>query len=181
MSLSKYKSKRNFDVTPEPEGAVEKSDAAIFVVQRHEASRLHYDFRLELGGVLKSWAVPKGPSLYPADKRLAVLVEDHPVSYASFKGKIPEGNYGAGTVSIWDSGTFHFVDEKSNDISETAAKKWFKSGQLKFRLNGKKLKGEFALVQLKKDETGKTWLLIKHKDEFASSEPYDSEDHLKAH
>src|SRR6478735_1099380 len=142
MSLSTYNSKRNFQSTREPEGKVEKSNAPIFVIQRHEASRLHYDFRLELGGVLKSWAVPKGPSLYPADKRLAVLVEDHPVSYASFKGTIPEGNYGAGKVEIWDSGTFHFVDENSKTISEAAAKKWFNSGQLKFRLKGKKLNGE---------------------------------------
>jgi len=177
MSLSKYNSKRNFTETTEPKGEVSASKEPIFVVQRHEAGRLHYDFRLELGGVLKSWAVPKGPTLYPADKRLAVLVEDHPVSYASFKGTIPAGNYGAGKVTIWDSGTFYFVDEKSNQIKEAAAKKWLKSGQLKFRLKGKKLKGEFALVQLKNDETGKNWLLIKHKDEYATTVPYDSEDH----
>ena len=180
MSLAKYNSKRNFDETTEPKGSVDKSDAPVFVVQRHEASRLHYDFRLELGGVLKSWAVPKGPTLYPADKRLAVLVEDHPISYAKFKGTIPEGNYGAGRVEIWDKGTFHFVDEKSNQITEAEAKKWFKSGQLKFALKGKKLKGEFALVQLKNDETGKNWLLIKHKDKYATAATYNSEDHIKA-
>jgi bifunctional non-homologous end joining protein LigD len=180
MSLAEYNSKRNFAETKEPKGVVEKSAVPVFVVQRHEASRLHYDLRLELGGVLKSWAVPKGPTLYPPDKRLAILVEDHPVSYIKFKGTIPEGNYGAGKIEIWDSGTFHFVDEKSNEISEGAAKKWFNSGQLKFRVKGKKLKGEFALVQLKNDDTGKSWLLIKHKDEFATSTTYDSEDYTKA-
>lgn len=179
MGLSAYNKKRNFDETSEPEGKVLKSTKPVFVIQRHEATRLHYDLRLELDGVLKSWAVPKGPSLYPADKRLAMLVEDHPVSYAKFKGKIPEGNYGAGTVAIWDKGTFEFVDEKHNPLTTAQAKKWFASGQLKFRLKGKKLKGEFALVQLKKDETGKAWLLIKHKDEFASRDSYNSEDHIE--
>jgi DNA ligase D-like protein (predicted polymerase)/DNA ligase D-like protein (predicted 3'-phosphoesterase) len=180
MSLAKYNSKRDFDETTEPKATVDKSDAPVFVIQRHEASRLHYDFRLELGGVLKSWAVPKGPTLYPADKRLAVLVEDHPISYAKFKGTIPEGNYGAGRVEIWDSGSFYFVDENSNEITEAEAKKWFKSGQLKFSLKGRKLKGEFALVQLKKDETGKSWLLIKHKDKYATSVAYNSEDQVNA-
>src|SRR6478609_2967157 len=110
MSLTKYNSKRNFEETKEPKGIVEKNEVPVFVIQRHEASRLHYDLRLELGGVLKSWAVPKGPTLYPQDKRLAILVEDHPVSYVKFKGTIPEGNYGAGKIEIWDSGTFYFVD-----------------------------------------------------------------------
>ena len=176
MSLAKYNSKRNFEETTEPKGIIEKSDAPIFVIQRHEASQLHYDLRLELGGVLKSWAVPKGPTLYPADKRLAVLVEDHPISYAKFKGTIPKEIIGAGKVEIWIPRTFHFVDEKSNMITETAAKIMVQFRQLKFRLKGKKLKGEFALVQLKNDETGKSWLLIKHKDEYATSTAYNSED-----
>lgn len=179
MSLIKYNQKRDFEQSPEPEGKKQKSTAAVFVVQRHEASRLHYDFRVELDGVLKSWAVPKGPSLYPRDKRLAVQVEDHPVSYAGFEGTIPEGHYGAGKVAIWDTGLFYPVDEKGERISEKEALKWLKNGQLKMHLEGRKLKGEFALVQLKKDETGKNWLLIKHKDQYASEEPYNSEDHLR--
>ena len=117
---------------------------------------LHYDFRLELNGVLKSWAVPKGPSLNSADKRLAVQVEDHPVSYINFSGTIPEGNYGAGVVEVWDKGVFTPVDEKGNKITDKQASTWLKNGQLKFNLKGKKLNGGFALVQLKYDP--KNWL-----------------------
>jgi bifunctional non-homologous end joining protein LigD len=181
MSLSKYNKKRNFKVTSEPEGKTDNSAASRFVVQRHDASRLHYDFRLEMGGVLKSWAVPKGPSLNPADKRLAVMVEDHPVSYIGFKGSIPEGNYGAGKVIIWDNGHFLPINKDHEPISEKQALAALKKGELKIFMNGKKIKGEFVLVQLKKaGEDGKNWLLIKHNDEYAVSKKYDSEDLVAA-
>jgi bifunctional non-homologous end joining protein LigD len=174
MSLSKYKSKRDFSVTPEPPAKVQKHSAALsFVVQRHKASRLHYDFRLEMGGVLKSWAVPKGPSLNPKDKRLAMMVEDHPYSYKDFKGVIPEG-YGAGIVEIWDSGTYTDIEHSDRQTAEKKLKAAFKSGDFKFSLQGKKLKGEFVLVKIKSDEDN-VWLLIKHKDKYAVSTEYDSE------
>src|ERR1700754_625880 len=170
MSLATYKGKRRFSETPEPAGKVRKADKElIFVVQRHHASHLHYDFRLELDGALKSWAVPKGPSLNPKDKRLAMMVEDHPISYATFEGDIPEGNYGAGHVDVWDHGTYQPVDEDHADISPAQFAKNLKNGSIKFRMNGKKLKGEFALVKFKGED--KSWLLIKHKDEYATSEP----------
>src|ERR1700755_2957509 len=140
MALEEYKRKRDFKQTPEPAGKGEKRNWSRFVVQKHRASRLHYDFRLEMEGVLKSWAVPKGPSLDPADKRLAMQVEDHPVSYFDFKGTIPEGNYGAGTVMVWDVGTW----EPVGDAHAMLAK-----GDLKFRLDGQKLKGSFALIHIK--------------------------------
>ncbi|MEX6688245.1 DNA ligase D [Danxiaibacter flavus] len=176
MSLALYKKKRDFKQTKEPEGAQGKQNKFRFVVQRHEATRLHYDFRLELGGVLKSWAVPKGPSLNPTQKRLAVMVEDHPVDYITFKGKIPEGNYGAGNVDIWDHGTFVPVTEDHEPITEKQALAAIKRGQLKFALKGKKLKGEFALVRLKDDD--KNWLLIKHKDDYAVNTIYSAENDL---
>lgn len=174
MGLAEYKKKRNFKATPEPGAKIERSKSSRFVVQRHQATRLHYDFRLELDGVLKSWAVPKGPSLNPVDKRLAVMVEDHPVSYIGFTGVIPEGNYGAGEVEIWDEGIYTPVDPKGNDITEKKALEALKAGSFKFRLQGHHLNGEFALVRLK-DE--KAWLLIKHRDEFAEDE-FNSEDVL---
>ena len=172
--LTQYKKKRNFKNTPEP-SANKKGDAAThrFVVQKHNASHLHYDFRLQLNGTLKSWAVPKGPSMNAADKRLAVQVEDHPVSYINFSGIIPKGNYGAGTVEIWDKGNFTPVDEKGKEITEKQAMLWLNKGQLKFSLQGKKLHGEFVLVRLKNDE--KNWLLIKHKDEHAVKESFNPE------
>ena len=176
MSLTKYNEKREFTQTPEPEGkAVKKNKAPIFVVQRHKASRLHYDFRLEMEGVLKSWAVPKGPSLNTKDKRLAMMVEDHPVSYATFAGIIPEGNYGAGIVEVWDNGTYQLSPEQEGTGIEG-----IESGSLKFILQGKKLKGQFALIKLKNGEAN-AWLLIKDKDENAVSEPYNSEEHTDAH
>jgi len=160
MALEEYKRKRDFTQTPEPPPKVGKGSQQRFVVQKHRATRLHYDFRLEMDGVLKSWAVPKGPSLDPADKRLAMQVEDHPVSYFDFEGTIPEGNYGAGTVMVWDVGTW----EPEGDAHQMLAK-----GDLKFRLNGKKLKGSFALIHMKARRPGSKgteWLLIKHYDAY---------------
>src|SRR5437899_1724895 len=133
-----------------------------FVVQKHRATRLHYDFRLAIDGTLKSWAVPKGPSQSHADKRLAVQTEDHPLDYANFEGKIPEGNYGAGTVMVWDRGTFHV--EGSLD-----ALKQLEKGEIKFSLNGEKLHGSFVLVKLKQSEKGNEWLMITHKDSAEDS------------
>lgn len=177
MALQDYNKKRKFDETSEPKGATKKSTSKlIFVVQRHAASRLHYDFRLEMDGVLKSWAVPKGPSLNPEDKRLAMMVEDHPYDYKDFEGNIPEGNYGAGQVEIWDSGTYEPLDETSKLSDENELLKELKSGSLKFTLHGKKLKGEFALVKMKNAENN-AWLLIKHKDKFAKEE-YDAEENV---
>lgn len=173
MALKDYQAKRKFNETSEPEGKTKKSKSKlIFVIQRHAASRLHYDFRLEMEGVLKSWAVPKGPSLNPKDKRLAMMVEDHPYDYKDFEGNIPEGNYGAGQVEIWDSGTYEPIGEtKLSDEKEMLQQ--LKDGSLKFILNGKKLQGEFALVKMKNAEDN-AWLLIKHKDEFAQTS-YDAE------
>ncbi len=173
MSLAKYNKKRDFKQTAEPKGKKGTGNKMRFVVQRHQASHLHYDFRLELDGVLKSWAVPKGPTLNPKQKRLAVMVEDHPVSYIDFAGTIPKGNYGAGTVEVWDSGTFEAVDKNHEKITEAAALKNLKNGELKFSMNGKKLKGEFVLVRLKNEE--KNWLLIKHRDEHSVNKNYDAE------
>src|SRR5690606_5742464 len=136
----------------------------------HHASRLHYDFRLEFQGVLKSWAVPKGPSMYPKDKRLAMEVEDHPIDYASFEGIIPKGNYGAGVVHIFDSGYYDFLEAK--DEGEFL-KQWEK-GSIKIKLHGHILKGEFALVRMKSDQEN-AWLLIKHQDKYAANTPYDIE------
>lgn len=178
MALTKYNKKRKFDETSEPEGKVNNSESKlIFVVQRHKASRLHYDFRLELDGVLKSWAVPKGPSLNPKDKRLAMMVEDHPYDYKDFAGIIPEGNYGAGIVEIWDKGTYSDIDQSPLKEAVKNLHKGLKSGDFKFRLSGKKLKGEFVLVKLKKgDKEDNSWLLIKHHDEYATDEDYNSEE-----
>lgn len=175
MALKDYNEKRKFDETTEPKGKTKKSkDQLIFVIQRHAASRLHYDFRLEMDGVLKSWAVPKGPSLDPKDKRLAMMVEDHPYDYKDFEGNIPEGNYGAGQVEIWDSGTYEPLDNNSKLSDEKELLKELHAGSLKFILHGKKLKGEFALVKMKNTEEN-SWLLIKHKDDFAESD-YDAEE-----
>lgn len=175
MALALYNKKRNFQETSEPEGEVKKSvSKLIFVVQRHKASRLHYDFRLEMEGVLKSWAVPKGPSLNPKDKRLAMMVEDHPYDYKDFAGTIPEGNYGAGIVEIWDSGSYADIENSSKEKAEKNLLAGLKAGNLKFQLFGKKLKGEFALVKLKSKEDN-SWLLIKHNDAYAVDTDYDSE------
>ena len=158
MALEEYKRKRRFEETPEPPPKVEKQSRHRFVVQRHAATRLHYDFRLEMEGVLKSWAVPKGPSLDPADKRLAMQVEDHPVSYYDFEGTIPEGNYGGGTVMVWDAGTWEPlspvpVNGEYVPGTEKEAAAMLAKGDLKFRLKGKRLKGDFALVHIKGSPT----------------------------
>jgi bifunctional non-homologous end joining protein LigD len=172
MSLDEYKRKRRFEETPEPPPKLETKSRHRFVVQRHAASRLHYDFRLEMEGVLKSWAVPKGPSLDPADKRLAMHVEDHPVSYYDFEGTIPEGNYGGGTVMVWDEGTWEplspvLVNGEYVPTTEKEAVAMLAKGDLKFRLKGKRLKGDFALVHIKgrSGSKGNEWLLIKKKDD----------------
>jgi bifunctional non-homologous end joining protein LigD len=180
MPLEEYKRKRRFNETPEPAGKVEAKSTHRFVVQKHDATRLHYDFRLEMEGVLKSWAVPKGPSLDPADKRLAMQVEDHPVSYFDFEGNIPEGNYGAGTVMVWDVGTWQPlspvpVDGKYVPGTEAEAVAMLAKGDLKFRLKGKKLNGDFALIKMKgrrPGSKGTEWLLIKKHDDYAV-EGYD--------
>jgi len=176
MALSLYNKKRNFKETAEPAGKVKKSVSQLsFVVQRHKATRLHYDFRLELDGVLKSWAVPKGPSLNPKDKRLAMMVEDHPYDYKNFAGEIPKGNYGAGIVEIWDEGTYADIENSDTKVAEKNLRAGLKSGDLKFQLFGKKLKGEFALVKLKNNEDN-SWLLIKHRDKYAIDTEYNSEE-----
>jgi bifunctional non-homologous end joining protein LigD len=162
--LSRYQAKRDFSKTAEPSGSahVAKSKRPRFVIQKHAATRLHYDFRLELGGVFKSWAVTRGPSLYPADKRLAVEVEDHPLDYGDFEGTIPKGQYGGGTVMLWDRG--HWEIEGDLTPEQALAK-----GDFKFRLDGKKLKGSWVLVRLKRRDKDRhdNWLLIKHRDEHA--------------
>lgn len=168
MTLDKYNRKRNFNSTDEPKGEVEsQQNELIFVVQKHAASHLHYDFRLELDGVLKSWAIPKGPSMNPSDKRLAIMVEDHPYAYKDFEGNIPEGNYGAGNVIVWDNGTYTLTKEQSKAAAENKLKADLKKGHLSFVLKGKKLKGEFSLVKLKSKEDN-SWLLIKKNDSDAT-------------
>src|ERR1700744_4655701 len=177
MSLTEYAKKRDFKKTSEPKaGASKDKDHLIFVVQKHDASRLHYDFRLEMDGVLKSWAVPKGPMLDPKVKHLAMMVEDHPFDYLNFEGIIPEGEYGGGTVIVWDEGTYEPIEPiKGKKAQEKALLKQLASGQLKIRLHGEKLNGEFALV--KTHGMGENaWLMIKHKDEFATGEDVTKQD-----
>ncbi len=175
MSLAKYKQKRKFSETPEPEAKKAAGKGALkFVIQRHAATRLHYDFRLEMEGVLKSWAVPKGPSLNPKDKRLAMMVEDHPFSYRTFEGVIPEGNYGAGVVEIWDEGTYEHIEDDNRKTGEKKLLSDLHKGSLKVVLHGKKLKGEFALVKIKNSDDN-SWLLIKHRDEYSVDKAFDAE------
>ena len=164
--LKKYKQMRDFGGTPEPSGGKPKAGKGpIFVIQKHAATRLHYDFRLEMEGVLKSWAVPKGPSYDPAVKRLAMMTEDHPYDYAAFEGVIPEGNYGAGNVIIWDNGTWEFIGPGHDPV------KALESGDLKFRMKGKKMFGEWALFRIKgRSPKGNEWLLVKHRDQFANGQ-----------
>ncbi len=172
--LKKYKQMRDFGDTPEPAGRTKKlAKGPIFVIQKHQASHLHYDFRLEMEGVLKSWAVPKGPSYDPTIRRLAMMTEDHPYDYAAFEGVIPAGNYGAGNVIIWDQGRWEFIEPGDDPVAAV------KSGKLTFRLYGKKMFGEWALVKIggrassgkssgKSSDKGNEWLLLKHRDEFAN-------------
>lgn len=159
------------------QGTAKDAAQLIFVVQRHDASHLHYDFRLELNGVLKSWAVPKGPSMNPKDKRLAMMVDDHPLAYASFEGEIPAGSYGAGQVKTWDRGTYEPLDGNGAAVMSSAFAKNLMDGNISFRMNGKLLSGDFALVRMKKDE--KAWLLIKHRDKYATDDVYDSEHYVR--
>ncbi len=166
-SLSTYRAKRAFDQTPEPGGLVPKpapKPGGLLIVHMHDATRLHWDLRLEMDGVLRSWAVPKGPSANPADKRLAVKVEDHPLEYGDFEGVIPEGNYGAGTVVVWDRGVWEPLEDPHEGLE---------TGKLLFNLKGYKLRGRWTLIKLKKTE--KEWLLIKERDEYVSTEPYTNE------
>ena len=168
MKLKEYRKKRHFDVTPEPRGAgnvrEKGKQSLIYIVQKHVASHLHYDFRLEWNGVLLSWAVPKGPSLDPGVKRLAMQTEDHPVEYAGFEGVIPEGQYGGGTVMLWDRGTW---EPETPDVGAS-----LRAGEVKFTLHGTKLQGAWVLVRTRsigKDPTRSAWLLIKHRDQYASA------------
>ena len=158
-ALAEYVRKRDFTKTAEPRGSVRKSARGMYLIQKHRASHLHYDFRLEAEGVLKSWSVPKGPSLDTAVKRLAMMVEDHPVEYGSFEGTIPEGEYGGGTVMLWDTGTYELEDRVSWREAE-------KKGRLRFTLHGKKLKGVWNLTRM----SGRQWLLIKSRDAYASKD-----------
>jgi DNA ligase D-like protein (predicted 3'-phosphoesterase) len=160
--LKEYYEKRDFQITPEPSGEnVNHSTKPIYVIQKHRASTLHYDFRLEAGGVLKSWAVPKGPSLDPKIKRLAMETEDHPLDYAGFEGNIPEGEYGAGTVEVWDTGTY--INLKNKNGEEIPAEKALADGHFTFWLDGKKLRGGFALTRTGKGKEAR-WLLVKMND-----------------
>jgi bifunctional non-homologous end joining protein LigD len=160
MSLSEYRRKRDFKATPEPRAAAAKTKGNSFVIQKHAARRLHYDLRLEMNGVLKSWAVTRGPSLVPAEKRLAVHVEDHPLAYGDFEGVIPPGQYGSGEVIVWDRGTWKPLHDPA---------KGYKKGHLEFTLKGEKLQGHWHLVRMagRDGETRENWLLIKGDDEFA--------------
>ncbi len=164
--LKKYRDMRDFGDTPEPSGGKsKKSKLPTFVIQKHAATRLHYDFRLEMEGVLKSWAVPKGPSYDPSVKRLAMMTEDHPYDYAGFEGVIPANNYGAGNVIIWDAGTWELLGPGDDPVQA------LRSGDLKFRLYGKKMFGEWALFRIKgRSPKGNEWLLVKHRDKFANSD-----------
>lgn len=166
--LAEYRRKRDFAKTAEPKGSrvAAREDALAFVVQKHAARNLHFDLRLELDGVMKSWAVPKGPSLDPSVKRLAMQVEDHPIEYNDFEGIIPEGEYGGGTVMLWDRGTYTYP-EKVPDPTEQLRQGYAK-GDLKFELRGKRLRGSWVLVRIRRGDPNKPqWLLIKHRDRFA--------------
>src|SRR5690606_11643980 len=181
MGLEVYNQKRNFKETAEPEGKKSRGGKKLhFVVQRHAASRLHYDFRLEVDGVLKSWVIPKGPSLNASDKHLAMMVEDHPLEYRTFEGTIPQGNYGAGEVEIWDKGYYVPLTQGKGENPNKVMREEFNNGSLKFVLHGEKLQGEFALVKIKDAKQENAWLLIKHKDEFSVKKKYSAEDYISS-
>ena len=162
----KYVQKRDFEKTDEPRGDasyINEQDEPVFVIQKHDASQLHYDFRLEIDGALKSWAIPKGPSTDPSVKRMAIPTEDHPLAYADFEGLIPEDEYGGGTVMIWDRGAFQ------NQKEEKSLKEWYEEGHLEVYLNGEKIKGGYALFQPKGGSMGDNWLLVKMDDDKADA------------
>ena len=172
MKLSEYNIKRDFKKTKEPKGEVKKSGKGLlFVVQKHDASQLHYDFRLEMGGVLVSWAIPKGPSSDTSVKRLAVHVEDHPLDYINFEGTIPKGQYGGGTVMVWDTGTFFTEGSTDYDESEKQLKKMYDQGSISIEIHGKKLKGLYHLIHMKGKD--KEWLLLKGEDNHAFKKEFD--------
>lgn len=169
QKLSDYQKKRDLKKTPEPSGKGKKSSKKnIFVIQKHDASSLHYDFRLEVDGVLKSWSVPKGPSTDPKEKRLAIQTEDHPLNYANFEGVIPDDHYGAGAVMIWDKGTYRNLKEEDDDGDKISMAKSLKDGHATFWLEGEKIKGGYALIQTKQRGDDQ-WLLIKIDDEAADA------------
>lgn len=166
--MEKYRKKRDFTKTPEPSGEIKSGGKnLIFLIHKHNASHLHYDLRLELNGVLKSWAIPKEPSLNPDEKHLAIMVEDHPIEYANFEGVIPESNYGAGIVMIWDKGVYVPVSDGIKEEQEKILNQELEKGHLSIIFDGKKLKGEFALVKLRRSREQNAWLLIKAKDQYA--------------
>jgi bifunctional non-homologous end joining protein LigD len=168
--LAEYRRKRDFSLTAEPRGGRSRAAKKLgFVIQKHAASHLHYDLRLELDGVMKSWAVPKGPSLDPAVKRLAMQVEDHPIEYNTFEGTIPQGEYGGGTVMLWDRGTYEYGGSDEDPVE--GLRRSYAKGDFKFVLHGKRLRGSWVLVRTRRGDPGKPqWLLIKHRDEFAIPE-----------
>lgn len=170
MTIKKYKEKRNLDKTEEPKGKKQKSegDEPIFVIQKHDSSNLHYDFRVEIDGTLKSWAIPKGPSTDPSEKRMAIPTEDHPLEYADFEGTIPEDEYGGGTVLIWDKGNFENI-KKDDEGNVVNLRKSFEQGTIEIYLKGEKLKGGYALVEMKSGNMEGNWLLIKMDDEEADA------------
>ena len=176
--LVEYRKKRDFTRTAEPRGGAARSQKKLaFVIQKHAASHLHYDLRLELDGVMKSWAVPKGPSLDPSVKRLAMEVEDHPIEYNAFEGTIPKGEYGGGTVMLWDRGTYTYGGSDSDPIE--GLRRGYQKGDFKFVLEGKRLRGSWVLVRTRRDQRGRAqWLLIKHRDEYAVPDSDVTAEHL---
>jgi bifunctional non-homologous end joining protein LigD len=176
--LAEYRRKRDFSRTAEPRGGKAQSKQKLaFVIQKHSASHLHYDLRLELDGVMKSWAVPKGPSLDPSIKRLAMEVEDHPIEYNTFEGTIPQGEYGGGTVMLWDRGTYSYGGTDPDPLN--GLRNGYRKGDFKFVLQGKRLQGSWVLVRTRRDPRGKAqWLLIKHRDEYASPDSDVTAEHM---